>query len=259
MGIQPSPLPPQPHVQRAVAAVAGVRGRVADHLTADLRPAEPARHVALQHPARPRHHVVVIVATAAPRAALAGDHQHRAQAVGMAAPDEADQARCARRPASCRADRAAPRSPRCRARSVAPCVARAPRVAGPGRAGDAGGSCAVTPAAQHGRRRFRRLRFRAAARSSPSPSNSWSGSTSRTRGLPRAGSIPARDHVPQRTIVLADQLAPPRPAAAFALAATAHRARLPPPHRARAATARETFRRCLVMPARAPAASPEPK
>src|SRR6201999_1649679 len=72
---------PDPHVERALAAMADMRLLKADHQRTEFRQAQPLRHLAAQHTALGfRAHF-----------ALAGDDEYERQAVAMGALQEARQ------------------------------------------------------------------------------------------------------------------------------------------------------------------------
>src|SRR5450631_4640240 len=73
--------PPDPHIQRALSAMADMGFLKADHQRPEFRQAEPLRHLAAQHPA------FVFRSDSA----LAGDDQHEGQAAAVGALQEAEQ------------------------------------------------------------------------------------------------------------------------------------------------------------------------
>src|ERR1700726_2065928 len=67
---------PDPHVKRALAAMADMRFLKADHQRAKFRQAQPLRHLAPQHAA---------LGFGSAHFALTGDDKDKSQAVGMGA------------------------------------------------------------------------------------------------------------------------------------------------------------------------------
>ena len=81
---------PQPHIERTFAAEAAGGGREADHQRREVRLGQPMRHGVAQHAA------LVLLVEALARSllgALAGDHQHMAQAPRLRGLEEAPELR----------------------------------------------------------------------------------------------------------------------------------------------------------------------